>query len=153
MTTAWRDIADQLAPGQIDELASLELEIFKRGLVDRKGTLLSIARSFATGNLAATVLSDVSEPAGALTVGPWEGDRGDDPTWSRCFTGTTREVGPASVVIGGEQFSDGRCQRWLSVRNKRYGQDSSELTPAQARELEGALHDAADEVDEEQNNK
>jgi hypothetical protein len=131
----WREIADQLSHEQIAEIARFEAS--ERG--DKPHALLTIARGMAAENMAATVLSDLPTPAGAVSVDRWE--HISDDTWGRHFNGTTRRVGPATVTIHGEQFSDGHCKRWISFR------DADELTSAQMRELIAAECAATDEMD------
>jgi hypothetical protein len=131
----WRDIADQLTPDQIAELIALRDETTPENL-------LRLARNKAAENMAATVLG-LRPPADAVTVDPWEND--GTGNWSRHFTGPTRNVGPATVVVHGDQLSDGTVARSLYVRSSDGG-DGIELTPAQARELMSVLGASADHV-------
>jgi hypothetical protein len=128
----WREVADQLTDAQIAQLERLERE--------EPQTLLEMARQWAAKNMTTAAPFDhVAQPAGAVRMFDWQ----LDGNWFRDFEGTTRRAGQARVQICGRQHADGSTRRWIAVRTRHL----EALEPAAARELAGALTDAADEIE------
>ena len=128
----WPDVADQLTGAQIAQLERLER--------DEPQTLLEMAQQWAAENMTtAAPVDHVAQPAGAVRTFDWQ----LDSTWFRDFEGTTRRAGPARVQICGRQLADGSTRRWIAVHTRHL----DGLEPAAARELGGALTDAADEIE------
>ena len=128
----WRDVADQLTGAQIAQLERIERE--------EPQTLLEMAQQWAAENMTtAAPVDHVAQPAGAVRTFDWQ----LDSTWFRDFEGTTRRAGPARVQICGRQLADGSTRRWIAVHTRHL----DGLEPAAARELGGALTDAADEIE------
>lgn len=136
MTTNWRDLSEELTPQQIRLL-----ERFEATHDDPPG-LLSAAREYAAENLTDSVLfGHMPRPDAAHDVFTWERRRAD--IWQRDFIGASTQVGESAVFVSGRQFSDGRCQRWITLSTPEFGR----LTPDQARAFADALCAAAEEVD------
>jgi len=128
----WRDVADQLTGAQIAQLERLER--------DEPQTLLEMAQQWAAENMTtAAPVDHVAQPAGAVRTFDWQ----LDSTWFRDFEGTKRPAGQARVQIYGRQQADGSTRRWITVHARHL----DALEPAAARELGGALTDAADEIE------
>src|SRR5262249_25573448 len=103
---SWRDVAEQLTPEQAAQFELLE----RSG--DDAATLLAMAREQAADNARGVMAGDIPAPPDAMHVYGWQtyGER----TW-REFDGSTRQVGSAVILVRGQQFSDGRCERWISL--------------------------------------
>ena len=128
----WPDVADQLTGAQIAQLERLER--------DEPQTLLEMAQQWAAENMTSAARVDlVAQPAGAVRTFDWQ----LDSNWFRDFEGTTRRAGQARVQIYGRQQADGSTRRWIAVHTRHL----DGLEPAAARELGGALTDAADEIE------
>ncbi len=128
----WRDVADQLTAAQIAQLERLER--------DEPQTLLEMAQQWAAKNMTtAAPVDHVAQPAGAVRTFDWQ----LDSNWFRDFEGTRRRAGQARVQIYGRQQADGSTRRWITVHARHL----DALEPAAARELGGALTDAADEIE------
>jgi hypothetical protein len=138
--TGWRDIADQLTPGQIENLECFESAAADTAILHT--TLLAIARRYASDNLnGAMMFPEKAAPPDAMKMyARREAD--DDGVWSREFEGMVRHIGLAEILVVGKQFSaDDRCERSIIVGI------ADQLTTAQARELAAALLNTADEID------
>jgi hypothetical protein len=83
---------------------------------------------------------EISAPTDAAHIYGWQtyGER----TW-REFDGSTRYVGSAAIHVRGQQFCDGRCERWISLS----AAGDEEFQAEQARELAAALFAVADETE------
>lgn len=133
-SSSWRDIADQLTPEQ-----SADFEMLERS-GDDPTTLLATARELAAANTGVVASSEIATPADAVHVYGWQTYGGR--TW-REFNGSMRRVGSAAIHVRGRQFSDGRCERWISLSATL----DEEFQAAQARELAAALESVADETE------
>lgn len=94
-------------------------------------------------NTMTRLAPEVSPPAGAAYVGPWDDDQ---PMPSRSFFGSPRGIGGRGIVVGtaGHQWADGSIESAASIDVIGL---LDGLTGDQARELASALLQAADEVD------
>jgi hypothetical protein len=140
--TTWRDLADQLSPGQVDKLTEMELK------APPVVMLLDFARDMAEGNVAEAVhFGHLPVPADAVkVVRPHQDD--DTGLWTRGFVGREWTAAGTTVWIDGEQRSDGHVSRWLIVSVRDLEESGGDdLTGGQARELAAALIEAADELD------
>jgi hypothetical protein len=85
---------------------------------------------------------DLPVPAGAVDLGPWVLDHGT----ARSFAGTRRDIpvrhGFVYVDIGGDQWLDGRIERYITVAPA-----PSMLSGVEARALARMLIAAGDECD------
>ncbi len=135
----WREVADQLTPEQ-----SAQFELFERsGLSGNDpATLLARARELVAANMTgvAVLSGKIAAPGDAARCYGWQTYGGR--TW-REFDGSTRRVGSAVIRVVGRQFSDGRCERWISLSATH----DEEFQAAQARELAAALQAVADETE------
>ncbi|MGO9353602.1 MAG: hypothetical protein ACLP3C_23235 [Mycobacterium sp.] len=133
---SWREVAGQLTCEQ-----AAQFEIFERS-GDDPVTLLARAREMAADNVAGGVAlsGSVTAPGDAVHTYGWQTYGGR--TW-REFDGSTRRVGSAVIRVVGRQFSDGRCERWISLSATH----DEEFQAAQARELAASLQAIADETD------
>jgi hypothetical protein len=136
---SWREVADQLTPEQ-----SAQFELFERsGLSGNDpATLLSKARELAAANMTGGVVlsGKIAAPGDAARTYGWQTYA--ERTW-REFDGSTRRVGSAVIRVLGRQFSDGSCERWISLSATH----DEEFQAAQARELAAALQAVADETE------
>jgi hypothetical protein len=131
---SWRDLADELTPGQIDELEREE----RTGC--GPGALRYQARHYAQAALGDILLGNVEAPAEATEISGWETGHYADGRWVRVFTGTVRKVGAIEIRIFGEQCGDGTVKREVNIYDEY-------LNTAEARLLAAALVAAADEID------
>ena len=133
---SWREVADQLTPEQ-----SARFELLERS-GDDPATLLSMARELATDNRTGVVVlsGEIASPGDAVHTYGWQTYGGR--TW-REFDGSRRHVGSAVIRVSGRQFSDGSCERWISLSATH----DEEFQAAQARELAAVLQAIADESD------
>ncbi len=142
-TASWREVADRLTPEQ-----SAQFELFERS--DPSGNdaaaLLTRARELAFFNVnanmtgAAVLSGKIAAPPDATRVYGWQTSGGR--TW-REFDCNTTCVGSAVIRVVGRQFSDGQCERWISLSATH----DEEFQAAQARELAAALQAVADETE------
>jgi hypothetical protein len=130
----WRDVADRLTPEQAAKFEMLD----RSG--DDPARLLAMARELVANDVTGIKSGEIAPPPDAARVYGWQtyGER----TW-REFDGSTRHVGSAVIHVRGQQFSDGRCERWISVS----ATTDEEFQAEQARELAAALQAAADEAE------
>lgn len=136
-SAAWRAIADQLTPDQIEEL-----ETFEQGTDLEPDHLLYFARQYAAANLHHSVeFGHIEPPPDAARCFAWQ-QQDDSDLWSREFWGeyAQPEDAKAGVFVSGRQVSDGNCERWVAIVVNRMAR----LTPAQARELARLLVEAAE---------
>jgi preprotein translocase subunit SecD len=131
---SWREVAAQLTPEQ-----SAQFELLDRS-GDDPAALLAMARELVANDVTGVKSGEIAPPADAARLYGWQtyGER----TW-REFDGSTRQVGSAVIHVRGQQFSDGRCERWISVS----ASTDEEFQAEQARELAAALRAAADETE------
>lgn len=134
--TTWRDLADQLTPGQVAELEYCEREQVPPGLASAGGHL-NYARKLAELNIARAVLADVAAPVDAVEIDEWTD--WDDGLYQRDFTSWVHSG--CEVALRGFQFSDGRTERYIWCGG------CDELTADDARQLAVALVEAADTID------
>ncbi len=136
---SWRVVADRLTPEQ-----SAQFELFERsGLSGHDpATLLAKARELAAANMTggAALSGTIAAPVDAARVYGWQTYGGR--TW-REFDCKTTCVGSTVIRVVGRQFSDGRCERWISLSATH----DEEFQAAQARELAAALQAVADETE------
>jgi hypothetical protein len=136
---SWREAAGQLTPEQ-----SAQFELFERsGLSGNDpATLLAKARELAAANMTGVVVlsGQIAAPGDAARIYGWQTYGGQ--TW-REFDCSTKRVGSAVIRVVGRQFSDGSCERWISLSATH----DEEFQAAQARELAAALHAVADETE------
>jgi hypothetical protein len=136
--TTWRDLADQLTPEQICEIEYCEREQIPPGIASPEGHL-NHARKLAELNIARAMLADMALPADAVgEVDDWIDV--DDGVYQRGWTAWTDPGGQVSVY--GVQSSDGTVERDIIIT---VGDEP--LSAEDARELAGALIDAAAELD------
>ena len=132
----WREVVDRLTPEQAARFELLE----RSG--DDPAALLAMARELVADNMTgAGVLSgEIAIPPDAVHTYGWQahGER----TW-REFDGSTRHVGYAVIRVVGRQFTDGTCERWISLSATH----DEEFQAAQARELAAALRAVADKTE------
>lgn len=103
--------------------------------------MLATAGELAAGNTGVVVSSgEIAAPADAARIYGWQTYGGR--TW-REFDGSTRQVGSAVIYVRGRQFSDGSCERWISLS----ATVDEEFQAGQARWLAAELQAAADEVE------
>jgi hypothetical protein len=134
----WRDLADQLTPEQIAELEYCEREGVPPGIADA-GHQLNHARKLAELNLARAMLADVPPPPDAIgEIDEWMD--WDADLYQRTFESWKHPACEVSVL--GQQFSDGRVERYILC-----DADTNELSAERAREIGAALMAAADEID------
>jgi hypothetical protein len=136
MTAAsWREIANQLTPEQAAHFEMLE----RSG--DDPATLLATARELAAENTTGVRSGEIVAPPDVAQTYGWQahGDR----VW-REFDGSTVRVGEAVIRVVGRQFSDGTCERWISLSATH----DEEFGAEQARELAAALWAVADEAEQ-----
>ncbi len=133
---SWREVADQLTPEQ-----SAQFELFERS-GDDPATLLAQARELAAANVTgvAVLSGNIAAPGDAARIYGWQTYGGQ--TW-REFDCSTKCVGSAVIRVVGRQFSDGSCERWISLSATH----DEEFQAAQARELAAALQAVADETE------
>jgi hypothetical protein len=131
---SWRDVADQLTPEQAAQFELLE----RSG--DDPATLLAMAHELAAKHRTGVKSGEIAAPPDAARIYGWQtyGER----TW-REFDGSTRYVGSAVIQVRGQQFSDGRCERWIRLS----ANGDEEFQAEQARELAAALRAVADETE------
>jgi hypothetical protein len=159
--TSWRDLADQLTPEQIARME--DLERIYRAPQPRYSTvptsdheiaalLLHLARRHAIDNVTGALYADLPSPPGAVDVGDWisPSDDDDDPRPVRYFTGNQWATEPddgqtITVKVSGAQYGDGSMQRQVCIESIA---DPVFLTAEQAHRAAAALVDAADEVDQ-----
>jgi hypothetical protein len=142
---SWRDLRDQLTPGQVAELAHCEHEV--RGYTPR--VLLCVARRYATDNASDAFYGGAPLPAGA-TACPWQGD---EPQAYRYVRGADRRVDGHNLVVyttavqrqGGTIDAEDPAE-CAAVRIENINYDDG-LTLAQARQLASVLAEAADEIE------
>jgi hypothetical protein len=153
-TRRWRELASELTPEQVKFLEERESD--PDSLVRITGNpeyrvdddiLLFNARRYAGDNLAAAMIDDVPDPAGAVKVSGWEDP--DTPGAFRLFSGTTRtvELGHGDgidITIRGAQSTDGSVEECGILV---YGDSDDPMTTQAARGLAAALLEAADEID------
>jgi hypothetical protein len=132
----WREVVDRLTPEQ-----AARFELSERS-GDDPATLLAMARELVAENMTgAVVLSgEIAVPPDAVRMYGWQahGER----TW-REFEGRTTRVGYAVIRVVGRQFTNGTCERWISLSATH----DEEFQAAQARELAAALQAVADETE------
>jgi hypothetical protein len=133
---SWREVARQLTAEQ-----AAQFELFERS-GDDPAALLARARELAADNSTggAVVSGSIVVPSDAVHTYGWQ--TYDGRTW-REFDGSTRRVGSAVIRVLGRQFSDGRCERWISLSATH----DEEFQVAQARELAAALEAVAEETE------
>lgn len=150
----WRDLSSELTPEQVEFLGERECD--PDVLVRITGNpeyrvddniLLSSARRYAGDNLAAAMIDDVPDPAGAVKVYGWEDP--DTPDAFRLFSGTTRRVelghgDGIEVTIRGAQSRDGSVEERGILVN---GGSEDPMTTDAARGLAAVLLEAVDEID------
>lgn len=150
----WRDLSNELTPEQVQFLEERESD--PDVLVRITGNpeyrvdddiLLFSARRYAGDNLAAAMIDDVPDPAGAVKVSGWEDP--DTPGAFRLFFGTTRtvELGHGDgidVTIRGAQSRDGSVEERGILVN---GGSDDPMTTDAARGLAAVLLEAVDEID------
>ena len=126
----WRDLAGGLNEHQREYLAGHEA-------THTPDELLVMAWEYAAANLTADVLFyTVPTPAHATEVHAWA--KANDGTWTRDWTGPSWAVGPATVIVEGQQAQDGTCTAEVVV----LCHDGSPLTAEQAHQLADALIEA-----------
>jgi len=148
MTTAtWRDLADQLTPGQVQHLSRRE-ELLRRGSRHRKddadidADLLGDARDHIEGNERDRQFAHIPEPAGAVYLWHWESPELTGAAgWRREVEGRVWRFDGVSINIGGWQYQDGTVTYWCDV------EANTQLTPAQAGDVAAAMAEAAAELD------
>ncbi len=131
---SWREVSDRLTPEQ-----SARFELRERSGED-PATMRAMADELAAANTTGVTSGQIAAPPDAARVYGWQthGER----TW-REFDGSTSHVGSAVIHVRGQQFADGRCERWISVS----ATTEEEFQAEQVRELAAALRAVADEVE------
>jgi hypothetical protein len=145
--TTWRDLADQLMAQQIAELEYCEHENVPPGLASPQHQL-NCARAMSRENIIQALCASITAPADAIDEpSRWiEWDHGD---YCRMFTSTatrTAEETNITVNVLGNQFYDGRIERWISIDDSAR-RDEGVMTAEQARALSAALAAAAYAMD------
>jgi hypothetical protein len=147
--TTWRDLTDELTPQQIAELVEYcEREQVPPGLASPQHQLNG-ARAISRENIIQALCAGISAPADSIDEpSPWiEWDHGD---YCRMFTSTAaRTVAGANitVMVLGNQFYDGRIERWIRIDESAFSDADSGMTAEQARAPSAALAEAADELE------
>jgi hypothetical protein len=131
---SWREVADQLTPEQ-----AARFELRERS-GDDPAAMLATARELAAANTTGDMAGTIAAPPDAVRIYGWQAH--DDRIW-REFDGSTTQVGEAVIRVVGRQFSDGTCERWISLSASH----DEEFQAEQARELAAALQAVADEAD------
>jgi len=135
----WRDLADQLTPGQVEKLARMEASS-RSSAEETAAALLEGAREWALGNEAdRVVFGSVARPSDAISFSIEETEPG---VWTRNFDGATRRIDDAQVYITGRQYHDGRTERTIGIAAAR-----GDYGAATARRIAAALIEAADEIE------
>jgi hypothetical protein len=135
-SSSWRDVAGRLTPQHC-----AQFELSERS-GDDPATLLATARELAAGNVTGDVTTsgEIAAPPDAARIYGWQTYGGR--TW-REFDSSTRQVGSAVIYVPGLQFSDGSCERWISLSASA----NEEFQAGQARWLAAELQAAADETE------
>ena len=131
---SWRDVADRLTPEQ-----SAKFELQERSCHD-PATMRAMADEPAAANTTGVTSGQIAGPPDAVRIYGWQthGER----TWHE-FDCSTRHVGSAVIRVRRQQFSDGSCERWISIS----ATTGEEFQAEQARELAAALQAVPDEAD------
>jgi hypothetical protein len=139
--TTWRELADDLTPSQRDSMEFVERQFAARPTArNATADLLDIARGHIEQNLIDITLAGVPLPSGATDVSGWEKNLQRDG-WSRTLVWRTWDSGESAVDIAGRQESDGTYTRQITL------EDGVDFTSTGARQVAGALIEAADEID------
>jgi hypothetical protein len=147
--TTWRDLADPLTPQQIAELEYCEREQVPPGLASPQHRLNG-ARAMSRENIVHALCADIAAPADSIDEpsGWIEWDHGD---YCRMFTSTaTRTVAGANITVSvlGNQYYDGRTERWIRIDESAFSDADSGMTAEQAHALSVALAEAADAMEQ-----
>ncbi|MEZ0366125.1 hypothetical protein ACAG26_20830 [Mycobacterium sp. pUA109] len=144
--TSWRDLADQLTPGQVADLQQWDTNPRRPGRHD--AAMLGCARDFAKRNLLHTVHHDVPPPPDASSVSDWE-DATDGGDVCRFFIGTVRGTA-VRVESFGFQYPGGDVkERGIFIADRTAPDHVTiEIDADVARRLAADLLAAAAELDQ-----
>ena len=147
--TSWRDLESGLTFDQVGFMLNFESTALSDP-ADVAEYLLEAARGHVRQNrVDAQRFGHLQVPDGAAKVEHWE----DDGTgnWVRQFSGASSVLqfpnfgSSVEVAIDGVQHEDGSVERFIDVYSD--GSDGIQFTAEDARQLAGALIDAAAELD------
>jgi hypothetical protein len=137
-TARWRDLADELNPTQLAELAALD--VGHPGAVGRDAGMLAAARMLAGRNLLSIVHGDVAPPDEATAWHEWVDDGG---IVQRYFVGRVWSTAGGEVSIRGYQHADGT----VTDRHIVVSVPAEPVNPDAVRQRARAEVAAADEID------
>lgn len=143
--TTWRNLTDQLTPGQVTDLEEQERQGADCSPDAYRKWLIGEAREFIADNERdAELAARIQPPAGATSVGGWDSET-EGGHWCRSIQWATFGAGATAVDIDGLQDDTGAVDGpYLSV----YGlEGGGQLTAAAARQLAATLTEAADEFE------
>jgi hypothetical protein len=150
--TSWRDLQDGLTFDQVGWMLNFRA---RRSVIPRRWLRFCWklrAAMFGRTRMDAERFGHLPAPAGAVKVEHWEEDDGTG-RWVRQFSGASSVVErpvpqfpnfpySVEVAIEGVQHEDGRVERYAHIFS-----EGTQFTAEDARQLAGALIDAAAELD------